>query len=136
MVGGGRPQDLSRGWYVEPTVLTGVEPGMRIAQEEIFGPVASVLTYADEDDAVAIANHSTYGLSGAVFTSDVDHGLDIARRIRTGMVELNGNPSGPGAPMGGFKGSGLGRENGPEGLATYTELKSIGLPQEVADRLA
>ncbi|MFI1760382.1 aldehyde dehydrogenase [Streptomyces sp. NPDC020571] len=135
VIGGGRPQGLSRGWYVEPTVLTGVEPGMRIAQEEIFGPVVSVLTYADEDEAVAIANNSTYGLSGAVFTSDADHGLDIARRIRTGMVELNGYPSGPGAPMGGFKGSGLGRENGTEGLATYTEVKSIGLPQDVADRL-
>jgi aldehyde dehydrogenase (NAD+) len=114
-------------------VLTGVEPGMRIAQEEIFGPVVSVLTYADE--AVAIANNSPYGLSGAVFTSDADHGLAIARRIRTGMVELNGCPSGPGAPMGGFKGSGLGRENGFEGLAAFTEVKSIGLPQDVADRL-
>jgi aldehyde dehydrogenase (NAD+) len=135
VIGGGRPQGLSRGWYVEPTLLTGVEPGMRIAQEEIFGPVVSVLTYADEDEAVAIANNSTYGLSGAVFTSDADHGLAIARRIRTGIVELNGSPSGPGAPMGGFKGSGLGRENGPEGLATYTEVKSIGLPPDVADRL-
>src|SRR3954447_15034735 len=66
VIGGGRPQDLSQGWYVKPTVLTGVEPGMRIAQEEIFGPVVSVLTYADEDEAVAVANNSTYGLSGAV----------------------------------------------------------------------
>ncbi|WP_405667252.1 aldehyde dehydrogenase [Streptomyces sp. NBC_01166] len=136
VIGGGRPQGFSRGWYVEPTVLTGVDPGMRIAQEEVFGPVVSVLTYTDEDDAVAIANNSTYGLSGAVFTTDTGHGLEIARRIRTGIVELNGNPSGPGAPMGGFKGSGLGRENGPEGLGAYTELKSIGLPRDMAERLA
>jgi acyl-CoA reductase-like NAD-dependent aldehyde dehydrogenase len=136
VIGGGRPESLQQGWYVEPTVLTGVEPSMRIAQEEIFGPVVAVLTYTDEDDAVDIANNSTYGLSGAVFTSDTAHGLDIARRIRTGIVELNGSPSGPGAPMGGFKGSGLGRENGFEGLSAYTELKSIGLPQDVAARLS
>lgn len=135
VVGGGRPVGLERGWYVEPTVLSDVDPGMRVAQEEIFGPVVSVLTYRDEEDAVAIANNSSYGLNGAVFTSDLDHGLAIARRIQTGTVELNGNPAGLSAPTGGWKGSGIGREHGPEGLAEYTELKAVGLPLGFADTL-
>ena len=134
IVGGGRPVDRDRGWYVEPTVLTGVEPDMRIAQEEIFGPVVSVLTYADEDDAVAIANNSTYGLNGAVFTTDFEHGVEVASRIRTGVVELNGSPIGFGAPMGGVKGSGIGRENGPEGLEAYVEYKAIAITPELARR--
>jgi acyl-CoA reductase-like NAD-dependent aldehyde dehydrogenase len=105
---------------------------MRIAQEEIFGPVLSVLTYRDEDDAVAIANNSKYGLSGAVFTSDVERGVRVARRIRTGTVEVNGNPAGFLAPMGGFKNSGVGREGGPEGIDSYIEPKSIALPRDQA----
>ncbi len=136
VIGGGRPPGIDRGWYVEPTVFTGVQPEMRIAQEEIFGPVLSVLTYEDEDDAVAIANDSVYGLNGAVFTSDLEHGLKIARRIRTGTVELNGSPAGFHAPMGGFKCSGIGREAGPEGLDAYVEPQSIGLPRDFADALA
>jgi acyl-CoA reductase-like NAD-dependent aldehyde dehydrogenase len=135
VVGGGRPQGLDRGWYVEPTIFAGVQPGARIAQEEIFGPVLSVLTYEDEDEAVAIANDSDYGLNGAVFTSDLEHGLEIAGRIRTGTVELNGNPAGLYAPMGGFKSSGIGREAGHEGFDPFTELRSIGIPKALADSL-
>jgi aldehyde dehydrogenase (NAD+) len=134
VVGGGRPAGLERGWFVEPTVLDGVDPSMRVAQEEIFGPVISVLAYSDEDDAVAIANNSDYGLNGAVFTTDVEHGLEIASRIRTGTVEINGSPAGPAAPAGGVKSSGIGRENGPEGLEPYTELKAVGLPRDFAER--
>ncbi|KAA9163305.1 aldehyde dehydrogenase [Amycolatopsis acidicola] len=134
-LGGGRPTGLDRGWFVEPTVFTGVEPGMRIAQDEIFGPVLAVLTYEDEDEAVAIANDSAYGLNGAVFTADLTHGLDIAARIRTGTVELNGNPVGRHAPTGGFKTSGIGREMGPEGFDAYVELKTVGLPAEFAASL-
>jgi aldehyde dehydrogenase (NAD+) len=135
LAGGGRPRGLDHGWFVEPTIFTDVEPDMRIAQEEIFGPVLSVLTYQDEDQAVAIANNSSYGLNGAIFTSDIEHGMDLARRIRTGTVELNGNPAGFRAPMGGVKGSGIGREYGPEGIDTYVEPKALGLPVETADAL-
>jgi acyl-CoA reductase-like NAD-dependent aldehyde dehydrogenase len=134
-VGGGRPMGLDRGWYVEPTVFTGVTPDMRIAQEEIFGPVLSVIAYADEDEAIAIANDSNFGLNGAVFSTDLEHGLQMAERIRTGTVEINGSPAGVNAPMGGVKASGIGRENGPEGLAPYTEPKAIGLPAELARSL-
>jgi acyl-CoA reductase-like NAD-dependent aldehyde dehydrogenase len=90
--------------------------------------VLAVLTYDDEDGAVAIANDSSYGLNGAVYTTDFDRGLAVAQRIRSGAVEINGSPIGPTAPMGGFKCSGLGRENGPEGLGAFTELRAIGLP--------
>jgi aldehyde dehydrogenase (NAD+) len=135
VAGGGRPAGLDRGWYVEPTIFAGVEPGMRIAQEEIFGPVLSVLTYDDEDEAVDIANDSSYGLNGSVFTADLEHGIEIARRVRTGTVELNGSPAGFHAPMGGFKCSGIGREAGPEGFDAYVELKSIGIPAGLADTI-
>ncbi|BDH56522.1 aldehyde dehydrogenase [Tsukamurella sp. PLM1] len=134
--GGGRPAEIDRGWYVEPTVFTGVDPNATIAQEEIFGPVVAVMTYRDEDHAVAIANDSSYGLNGAVFTADLAHGLEVAKRIRTGVVELNGSPIGMQAPFGGFKQSGIGRENGAEGLDAYTELRSIGLPPEFAGSLS
>jgi acyl-CoA reductase-like NAD-dependent aldehyde dehydrogenase len=136
LVGGGRPAGLDRGWFVEPTIFSGVEPGMRIAQEEIFGPVVAVLAYDDEDQAVAIANDSQYGLNGAVFTSDLERGLAVAGRIRTGTVELNGSPAGFHAPMGGMKCSGIGREAGPEGFDAYVELKAVGLPASLADALA
>jgi aldehyde dehydrogenase (NAD+) len=135
VAGGGRPAGLDRGWYVEPTIFAGVQPGMRIAQEEIFGPVLSVLTYDDEDEAVAIANDSSYGLNGSVFTADLEHGVEIARRVRTGTVELNGSPAGFHAPMGGFKCSGIGREAGPEGFDAYVEPKSIGMPAGLADSI-
>ena len=136
VLGGGRPAGLDRGWFVEPTIFTGVEPSMTIAREEIFGPVLAVLAYDGEEQAVAIANDSEYGLNGSVFTSDLEHGLAVARRIRTGTVELNGNPAGFGAPMGGFKNSGIGREAGLEGIDAYVEPKSVGLPASLADELS
>jgi aldehyde dehydrogenase (NAD+) len=136
VLGGGRPAGLDRGWFVQPTVFTGVKPAMRIAREEIFGPVLTVLTYDCEDEAVAIANDSEYGLNGSVFTSDPQHGLEIARKIRTGTVELNGSPVGRHAPVGGFKASGIGREMGTEGFDAFVEIKSIGLPAELAEALA
>ncbi|MGW4346696.1 aldehyde dehydrogenase [Streptomyces sp. NPDC004690] len=136
LVGGGRPAGLDRGWFVEPTVFTDVRPDMRIAQEEIFGPVLSVLAFDDEDEAVAIANDSDYGLNGSVFTADPEHALAVARRIRTGTVELNGCGVGFHAPIGGFKCSGIGREAGLEGFDAYVELKSYGLPTQLADILA
>ncbi|MFJ5698671.1 aldehyde dehydrogenase [Arthrobacter sp. NPDC093139] len=136
VLGGGRPAGLDRGWYVEPTIFTEVEPDMRLAQEEIFGPVLAVIAYRDEADAIEIANNSRYGLSGSVFTADVEHGLTLARQIRTGAVELNGNPLGSFAPVGGFKDSGIGRESGYEGFDAYVEVKSIGIPRDFASQLA
>jgi len=132
VAGGGRPSHLDRGWFVEPTVFSDVTPNMLIAREEIFGPVLSVIPCQDEAEAVAIANDTTYGLSGAVFTTDLSHGLEVAGHIRTGVVELNGAPIGLSAPFGGFKASGIGRENGPEGLDAFTEVRSIGLPADYA----
>jgi aldehyde dehydrogenase (NAD+) len=126
--GGGRPAGLDAGFYFEPTILTDVDPDSTIAQEEVFGPVLSVLRYRDDDDAVAIANNSRYGLSGAVWGGDVDRAVGVARRIRTGQVAVNG--VGPGdAPFGGFKLSGFGRESGGiTGLHQYMEVKAIGVP--------
>jgi aldehyde dehydrogenase (NAD+) len=132
VVDGGRPPGLDAGWFVAPTIFSEVEPGMRIAQEEIFGPVVAVLGYENEDEAVAIANDSIYGLNGSVFTEDLERGLALAARIRTGTVELNGSPGGFHAPMGGFKCSGIGREAGPEGLESYLEPKAVGLPPSFA----
>jgi benzoylformate decarboxylase len=123
--GGGRPKGLGKGYYIEPTVFTDVKPGMKIAQEEIFGPVVSVIAYTDEDDAIARANDSAYGLSGAVFTTNPDRGYAIARRMRTGSVTVNGMIVDPKHPFGGFKQSGMGREGGPEGLDNYLEIKTI-----------
>lgn len=135
-LGGGRPAGLDRGWFVEPTVFAGVEASMRIAREEIFGPVLAVLAYDNEEQAVEIANDSDYGLNGAVFTSDPDHGLAVARQMRTGTVELNGSPVGAHAPTGGFKCSGIGRESGLEGFDAYVELQSIGLPPNLTAGLS
>ncbi|WP_395659315.1 aldehyde dehydrogenase [Nocardioides sp.] len=126
--GNGRPDGLDNGWYVRPTVFADVDNRMRIAQEEIFGPVLSVIPYDDVDDAVRIANDSEYGLAGTVWTGDVDAGLDVARRVRTGTYGVNTYTMDFAAPFGGYKSSGIGREFGPEGLAHYTELKSIYKP--------
>ena len=123
--GGGRPQGLDKGFYVEPTVFTDVTPHMKIVHEEIFGPVVSVLTYTDIDDAIAKANNSSYGLSGAVYTADPERGYEVARRMRTGSVTINGMIVDPKHPFGGYKQSGMGREGGPEGLENYIETKTI-----------
>jgi betaine-aldehyde dehydrogenase len=133
--GGRRPDGFEHGWFVEPTVFTDVNPDAVIAQEEIFGPVVAVIPYRTEEEAVAIANNSKYGLSGSVFTSDVERGLRVASKLRTGTVELNGNPAGFLAPMGGVKFSGVGREFGREGLEPFVEVKSVGLSKEVAASL-
>jgi len=128
VLGGGRPAGLDKGWWVEPTVFVNVDNKMKIAQEEIFGPVLSVIPYSDTDDAVAIANDSNYGLSGTVWTADVDRGLDVARRVRTGNYTINGFTIDIGTPFGGFKESGIGREFGPDGLELFCEKKAINLP--------
>jgi len=129
--GTGRPEGLEKGWYVRPTVFAHVDNRMRIAQEEIFGPVLSVIPYDDVDDAVRIANDSEYGLAGTVWTADQEAGLAVARRVRTGTYGVNTYTMDFAAPFGGFKASGIGREFGPEGLAQYTELKSIYLQPAV-----
>jgi aldehyde dehydrogenase (NAD+) len=123
--GNGRPSGVEKGWYVKPTVFSGVDNSMRIAREEIFGPVLAVIPFDDTDDAVRIANDSEYGLAGSVWTGDIDQGLDIARRVRTGTYGVNQYTMDFIAPFGGYKGSGLGREFGVEGLSHYVELKSI-----------
>lgn len=125
--GTGMPDGLNHGTFVKPTVFTNVDNSMRIAQEEIFGPVVALIPYAEVDDAVRIANDSDFGLSGSVWTSDVEAGEKIARRIRTGGVVVNGAPGDLLAPFGGFKQSGIGREFGSEGLGHYTEHKAISL---------
>lgn len=128
VTGGGRPAGLDVGFYFEPTILTEVDPDSSIAQEEVFGPVVTVLRYRDDDDAITIANNSRYGLSGAVWGADVNRAVAVARRIRTGQIAVNG--SGPTeAPFGGFKLSGFGREGGGiSGLHQYMEPKAIGIP--------
>ena len=129
VAGGVRPAHLPKGWYVPPTILAGVDNRMRVAQEEIFGPVLSFIPVDGDDDAVRIANDSRYGLSGGVWTADAAHGLAVARRMRTGSVAVNGSyPPFPLVPFGGLKESGLGRELGPEGLLAYLEPRSIGVP--------
>ncbi len=131
-VGGGRPGGRDRGWYVEPTVFRDVDNSMRVAREEIFGPVLVAIPYEDEEDAVRIANDSPYGLSGSVWSGDPGHGMQVARRIRTGNYAINGFGMDFAAPFGGFKKSGIGREFGPEGLETYLEKKTIHLPEGYA----
>ncbi|MEV0256608.1 aldehyde dehydrogenase [Streptomyces sp. NPDC050732] len=128
LAGGGRPPGLDQGWYVEPTLFGGVDNSMRIAREEIFGPVICLLPYGDESEAVRIANDSDYGLSGSVWTADVERGIDIARQVRTGTYSVNTFSLDMLGPFGGYKNSGLGREFGPEGYGEYFEHKMIHLP--------
>ena len=128
VTGGIEAPGFDRGYYIAPTIFDKVSNNMRIAREEIFGPVVSVLSYADEAEAVAIANDSDFGLSGSVFSADVARAERIARRIRTGHISVNGFNLDLVAPFGGYKKSGLGRESGPEGLAAFLETKSMFVP--------
>lgn len=121
------PDGLEKGFYVRPTVFSDVSRDMVIANEEIFGPVLCIIAYDTEDEAVEIANDSVYGLSGAIWSRDVAHALEVARRIRTGQIDINGAMFNPLAPFGGFKQSGYGRELGKFGLAEYLETKSVQL---------
>ncbi len=126
--GGGRPAHLTRGYYVEPTIFADVTNDMRIAQEEIFGPVLVVIAYEDDDDAVRIANDSIYGLSGAIIGSP-ERALRMARRIRAGTLNVNGaNFFAPDSPFGGYKQSGIGREMGVAGLEEYLQIKTVAVP--------
>jgi aldehyde dehydrogenase (NAD+) len=125
--GTGPPESLEHGYFVAPTVFSEVTPEMTIAQEEIFGPVLAIMPYGDEDDAVRIANDTVYGLAGGVWSQDVDHAKQIARRIRTGQVEINGGAFNPVAPFGGYKQSGYGRELGRFGLEEFLQVKSLQL---------
>jgi aldehyde dehydrogenase (NAD+) len=128
VVGGLEPFDdpaLSNGFYVRPTLFADVDNAMTIAQEEIFGPVIVVIPYDTEEEAVRLANDSAYGLDGGIWTTDLPHGVEVARTIRTGVVHINGAPRNDEAPFGGFKASGVGREHGPIGLSEYVEFKSI-----------
>ena len=124
-VGGGRPTEQDRGWFLEPTVFADVDNTATISREEIFGPVLSVIAYDGDDDAVAIANDSDYGLGGTVWSADPERALGVARRVQTGTIGLGRYIPDPAAPFGGVKHSGMGRELGPEGLAAYQNLKSI-----------
>jgi aldehyde dehydrogenase (NAD+) len=130
--GGGRPPNLPKGWYVEPTILADIDNSSRVAQEEIFGPVLCVIAYEDGDDPVRMANESRYGLAGGVWSADAGRAVKVARRVRTGSVAVNGSyPPFPLVPFGGFKESGVGRELGPEGLMSFLELRSMGVPPNV-----
>ena len=126
VVGGGRPSHLPKGWFVEPTLFVDVDNSMTIAQEEIFGPVLSVIAYEDDDDAVRIANDSSYGLSGGVFSASESRATAVAKRIRTGSIGINGGVwYGADSPYGGYKSSGIGRQNGIEGFEQYLETKAV-----------
>ncbi|GAA2519025.1 aldehyde dehydrogenase family protein [Streptomyces gobitricini] len=125
LVAGGPEAPLDKGYYVSPTVFADVTPGMTIAQEEIFGPVVSILPYEDEDDALRIANGTVYGLAGAVWAADEETAVAFARRMETGQVDINGGRFNPLAPFGGYKQSGVGRELGAHGLAEYLQTKSL-----------
>jgi aldehyde dehydrogenase (NAD+) len=130
LVTGGRvPERLPQGYYLEPTLFADVDNRMRIAQEEIFGPVLVAIPHDGDDDAVRIANESSYGLGGAVQSTSVERAVRVARRLRTGTVNINtGNAFDADAPFGGYKQSGVGREMGAEGFAEYLETKTIGVP--------
>ena len=126
--GGRRPPHLDRGWYIEPTLLTDVNNSMSVAQHESFGPVVELIAHNGEADAIAIANDSAYGLSGSVFTSDVQTGVSVARQVRTGTFSVNTFAVDLGSPFGGVKESGIGREHGPAAVDEFLVSKTISLP--------
>ena len=121
----GLPDGLNKGYYVRPTVFSDVSNGMAIAREEIFGPVLSIIGYQDEDDAIRIANDTPSGLAGYVSSANVERARHVARRLRAGNINLNGAPNERGAPFGGYKHSGNGREWGRFGLDEYLEVKAV-----------
>ena len=123
--GADAPDGLDRGFFVQPTVFSDVTPDMTIAQEEIFGPVLSIIPYDDEDDAVRIANGTVYGLAGGVWSGDPERALRVARRLRAGQIEVNGGAFNVRAPFGGYKQSGVGREAGKYGLEEFLEVKAL-----------
>jgi len=127
LCGGERPSGAvyAKGNYLLPTIVDGLKNSARIAQEEIFGPVLSIIPYDDEDDAVRIANDTIYGLAGGVWSGDAERAKRVARRLRTGQVEINGGKFNPMAPFGGYKQSGHGRELGKYGLEEYLEVKAM-----------
>ena len=128
MTGGPEPPvGLERGWFVRPTIFSDVGREMTIAQEEIFGPVLVLIPYEGEEEAVSIANDSVYGLAGGVWSGDPARAERVARRIRTGQVEINGGVFNPLAPFGGYKQSGHGRELGPFGLEEFLQVKAMQL---------
>jgi aldehyde dehydrogenase (NAD+) len=127
VVAGGEVHPLEKGYFVSPTVFADVTTDMTIAQEEIFGPVLSIISYDDEDEALRIANDSIYGLAGGVWSGDVDKAKAFARKMKTGQVDINGGSFNVAAPFGGFKQSGVGRELGPFGLEEFTQPKSLQL---------
>jgi len=118
------------GYFVRPTALGKVDPRSTIGQEEIFGPVLSIITYKDEDDAVRIANDTIYGLGGGVWSASNDHAVRVAKRLRTGQVDINGAPFNAMAPFGGYKQSGRGRELGRQGMEEYLEYKAVQIKAE------
>ena len=130
LIAGGaeRPDHLPRGYFVKPTIFAGVRPDAAIAQHEIFGPVLSIIEYSDEEEAVRISNSSEYGLAGAVWSSDTEHATRVARRMRTGRIDINDAPFNISAPTGGFKHSGYGRELGPFSLDYFVEAQSVQRP--------
>ena len=125
VAGGGKPANLPKGFYVEPTIFANVDNKMTIAQEEIFGPVLAIIPYHSEADAIAIANDSQYGLAGGVWGGSNERALEVAKQLRTGQVDINGGRFNVLAPFGGYKKSGIGREIGPLALEEYFQLKSI-----------
>ena len=130
VVGGGRPAHLEKGYFIEPTLLADVHPDSVVAQEEIFGPVLCGIPEEDEADAIRIANNSIYGLSGAIWSGDIERALSVARQIRTGTLSVNGAQwFDVDTPFGGYRQSGVGRENGVAGFEEYLETKIVAIPR-------
>lgn len=125
VAGGGRPKGMNKGWFVEPTVFADVDNGAIIAREEIFGPVLAIIPYKDENEAIALANDSDFGLGGSIWSADNDRAINVARQVQSGTVGINGYMPSLGSPFGGVKASGIGREFGPEAIDAYQTYKSI-----------